>query len=235
MKLLALDIESLSLVADFGIILCIGFKEVGVGRAEVMSLMDYNFDARDLFKAEKQLLKDVSKRMLEADVWLTHYGQRFDIPYINSRLLYHNLPTLPTTFPHIDTWKVARNTLKLSSNRLKSISTFLGTDDEKNAIRPGIWVRALGGHEPSMRYIVDHCRLDVLVLEEVYNRIRCLVTEHPNKGLIDGRGGCTICGSLHIQKRGFHVTRTRKYQRFQCQDCGGWSKGLKPLEIATRR
>jgi len=112
-----------------------------------------------------------------------------------------------------------------------TISEFIGTKDEKNAIKPEQWIRALGGHRSSMDYIVEHCRRDVLVLEEVYERLKPLVLDHPNKGLIDGRGGCGVCGEKKLQKRGTHITRTRKYQRFQCVGCGAWSKGLKPIEV----
>lgn len=229
MNILAWDIEASNLSADFGIVLCVGFKTVEGRKPEVFNILDYS--KGDLIKAEKQLLKAVSEKLLSADVWLTHFGTHYDIPFINSRLLYHQLPVLPPTFSHIDTWKISRNRLKLRNNRLITISEFLGTKDEKNAIKPEQWLRALGGHKASMDYIVEHCYRDVLVLEEAYLRLRPLVLDHPSRGLVDGRGGCGVCGGKTLQKRGYHITRTRKYQRFQCQDCGAWSKGLKPVEV----
>lgn len=229
MRILAWDLECSGLNADFGIILCAGFKEVGSShKPEVYNILDYT--GKDLIAAEKELLKDISNRLLDSDVWLTHYGTWFDVPFVNSRLLYHNLPTLPANYAHLDTWKISRNRLKLRSNRLVTISEFIGTKDEKNAIKPEQWIRAIGGHKPSMAYIVDHCKRDVAVLEEVYNKLRPLVLDHPNKGLIDGRGGCGVCGEKKLEKRGFHITRTKKFQRFQCKACGAWSKGTKPLE-----
>lgn len=233
MRILAWDLECSNLSADFGIILTAGFKEVGEGKPEVYNILDYTGEDRDLIRAEKRLLKDISTRLLDCDVWLTHYGTWYDIPFVNTRLLYHGLPVLPPNFAHIDTWKVSRNRLKLRNNRLATISDFLKTDDEKNAIKPEQWIRALGGHRPSMNYIVDHNRRDVLVLEEVYSILRPLVLDHPNKNLVDGRGGCSKCGATKLQKRGTHLTRTRKYQRYQCQNCGGWSRSVKPLEILT--
>lgn len=228
-KILAYDIEASNLSADFGIILCVGFKEVGKGKADVLNILHYTDKSGDLIKAEKELLKDVSKRLLDCDAWLTHYGTWYDNVFVNTRLLYHKLPVLPPNFAHMDTWKIARNRLKLRNNRLITISDFLGTKDEKNAIKPEQWIRALGGHKKSMDYIVEHCRRDVLVLEEVYERLKPLILDHPNKGLIDGRGGCGICGKDTLQKRGTHITRTRKYQRYQCTSCGSWSKGVKPI------
>lgn len=233
MRILAYDIEASNLAADFGIVLTFGSKIVEHDEpVEVLNILDYAGADGDLIRAEKQLLKDICKRMLDSDVWLGHFSTYYDLPFLNTRLLYHKLPVLPANYSQIDTWKIARNRLKLRNNRLITISEFLGTEDEKNAIRPEQWIRALGGHRPSMDYIVEHNRRDVLVLEEAYLRLRPLVLDHPNRGLIDGRGGCSVCGAERLQKRGYHVTRTRKYQRYQCRECGSWSKGTKPLQIS---
>lgn len=228
MKILAWDLECSSLNADFGIILTFGSKIVGQGKPEVLNILD--FPGRDLIAKEKNLLKVTSSRLLGADVWLGHYACYFDLPFLNTRLLYHHLPVLPPNFSLIDTWRISRNRLKLRSNRLNTIQGFLKLKDAKNAILPEQWIKAMGGHRPSMAYIVEHCRRDVLVLEEAYMRLRPLVLDHPSKGLIDGRGGCGVCGSPKLHARGFHVTRTRKYRRFQCQSCGSWSKSVKPVE-----
>lgn len=230
MKILSWDLECSSLNADYGVILCCGFKEVDGPKPEVLNAFDYRSKDNDLIKAERRLLKDVSKRLLQADVWLTHYGTWFDIPFLNTRLLYHRLPIVPANFNHIDTWKISRNRLKLRNNRLVTIQSFLKTDTEKNAIKPEQWIRALGGHQKSMDYIVEHCRRDVVALAEVYKIIRPLVLDHPNRGLIDGRGGCSVCGAEKLQKRGFHITRVYRWQRYQCTGCGAWSRSTKPLE-----
>jgi hypothetical protein len=206
---------------------------VNKGRAEVHSILDYTDASGDLIKAEKRLLKDISKRLMESDVWLTHYGTWYDTIFVNTRLLYHRLPVLPPNFPHIDTWKVARNRLKLRNNRLITISEFLGTDEEKNAIKPEQWIRALGGHRSSMNYIVEHCRRDVVVLEEVYNLIKPLILDHPHTGLVGKKGECPYCGSKRLQKRGEHRTRTRFYQRYHCQNCLRWPRSAKPTQVFT--
>src|SRR6266446_4770077 len=109
MKILALDIEASNLSADFGIVLTFGSRMVeGEKKTQVFNILDYQKNY-DLIAAEKRMLKDISKRMMEADVWLTHYGTWYDLPFINSRLLYHRLPVLPANFSHIDTWKISRN------------------------------------------------------------------------------------------------------------------------------
>jgi len=234
-RILAWDIEASNLSADFGIVLCVGFKIVGEGKPEVLNVLDYQGKDKDIIKAERRLLLDVSERLLAADAWLTHYGSRgrYDLNFVNTRLLYHRLPLLPPKHPQIDTQKISYNDLKLHNNRLITIQEFLGLENEKNAIKGEQWIRALGGHGPSMAYLVDHCRRDVLVLEEVYLLLRPLATDHPNKGLIDGSEGCSVCGSTKLQRRGYHVTRCFKFRRLQCQDCGSWSRERKAVETAT--
>ena len=231
-RILAWDIEASNLSADFGMILCVGYKVVGEGRPRVLSILDYN--ETNPLRAEKRLLKDISAVLLSADVWVYQFGMYYDLPFVNSRLLYHGLPVLPPNFPAVDTWKVSRNRLKLRNNRLVTISEFLGTKDEKNPIKGEQWIRALAGHRPSMGYIVDHCRLDVLVLEEVYLRLRPLVLDHPFTGR-GGPGKCATCGGRRLQYRGYHLTRTRKYRRFQCQSCGKWDHDKTPVKTISNR
>lgn len=235
LKILALDIEASNLSADFGIVLTFGSKVVGEGKVEVLNILDYTDKGGDLIKAEKGLLKDVTKRMLDADVWLGHYAVYYDIPFLNTRLLYHGLPVLPANHPLIDTWRVSRNRLKLRNNRLATISDFMKTEDEKNAIKPEQWIRALGGHKKSMDYIVEHNRRDIVVLEEVYLRLRPLVLDHPNMTLPDGRGECRNCGSDKLQRRGRHTTKQSQYWKYQCQDCASWQRGSKPIARAKTR
>jgi hypothetical protein len=61
-------------------------------------------------------LRDLIDR---ADALVAHYGSRFDLPFVNTRCLEHGeLPPAPATM--IDTWRIARNTLAMTSNRLKN-------------------------------------------------------------------------------------------------------------------
>jgi len=231
MKIVAWDLECSGLNADYGIILCAGFKTVGEGKAKVISITDFPLYEKDPTN-DRELVKAIYNELLKADVWLTWFGTYFDIPFINSRLLFHGLPTLPGNYPHIDGWKTAKHRLKLRNNRLVTVQDFLGLDTEKDAVKGPVWIKAMSGHKPSLRYIIEHCRKDVKVLEEAYNRLRPLIIDHPHRDT-DGTE-CPVCGEGRLQKRGFHITRTRKYQRYQCQSCGVWSKDRKPTWISKR-
>jgi uncharacterized protein YprB with RNaseH-like and TPR domain len=229
-RIVCWDIEATNLNADFGIILCCGFKEIGK-KAEVFSILDYN-SGGDLIRAEKLLLRDMHKELMKADVWVCHFGCYYDIPFVNSRLLYHRLPLVPPNHPLVDTWKISRKKLKLRNNRLNTISEFLKTDEHKNPIKPEQWTRALGGHKKSMQYIVEHCRRDVVVLDEVYQLLKPLETSHPNVSLMNGkRDGCRNCGSQDMQLRGFSYTKAYRYRRYQCVTCGAWGRYGKNIPL----
>ncbi len=154
------------------------------------------------------------------------HNSRFDTPYIQTRLMYHGLkPMAPTA--HIDTWRICKYKLKLNSNRLDTISKFLNVKYEKTPIDFRHWIKAMAGNKASLKYIVQHNRYDVLVLEEVYNRIRVLCPTHPNMNILSAyQTACPTCGvDGKLQKRGWNIAKTTKSQRYQCMDCGGWSKG----------
>ena len=48
---------------------------------------------------------------------------------------------------------------------------------------------------------------------------------YPNAA-IDGGHSCPHCGHDKLQARGFQHSKTRRYKRFQCKSCGGWSKAV---------
>ena len=226
MRILVWDIEASNLSADFGIVLCVGSKVVGEKRVTVPTILDYVRPGdRSLLTAEKRLLRAVSKTLIDSDVWVTHFGTHYDIGFVNARLIYHGLKPLPTNHPHVDTWKISRYKLRLSSNRLATISTFLKTGDEKNKIKPEQWLGALSGNKAAMAYIAEHCRLDCLVLEEVYLRLRPLMTNHP-RGVANATE-CHACGSKRMMSNGWRRTATKVYRRVQCKDCGAWGHDTK--------
>ena len=220
------DIESTRLEADFGFVICASYKELGSKKIVTHSIDDYPNFKKDPTN-DKFLLRDLKAGLEKADVLVGHYSTRFDLPFINGRLLHHGLtPVAP--IPHVDTWRVSRNRLKITRNSLAALAEFFGFD-EKTYLNKNIWVRASAGHRPSIKYIIEHCEQDVRVLEDVYTKIRVLAPDHPNINLTrfvtksDPR--CPICGSHKLQKRGYIIARTRRSPRYSCQECGSWSRG----------
>ena len=222
------DIEATNLNANFGYILSIAVKDLDEKKVRVYSIADYPRYKKDPTN-DKDLVRDAAADLGSAGVWVTWYGARFDVPFVNTRLIGHGLPPMPPV-PHIDGWRIAKYKLKMNSNRLASVSGFLNVE-EKTPLNGPIWIKASAGDKKSLDYIVEHNIQDVIVLEQVYHRIRPLITSGPNVSLLQnmesakGVNACPICASLRLQKRGLTSTATTRKQRYQCQDCGGWSIG----------
>lgn len=229
-KLCFFDLECSGLRANFSYLLSFGWKFQGEKKANVISIADYPLYEKDPTN-DKQLLKDARDILMESDIICGHYSSRFDLPYLNSRLLYHKMRTVPSNIPHIDTWKVARYKLALNSNRLDTIAKFLEVPHSKTPVSGPQWIRAQAGHKKSLKYVIDHNRADIYVLEEVYDRIRCLITNHPNVNIVTGNNpACPVCGGVKLQKRGWNIAGVSRSRRYHCRTCGAWSRG-KPERV----
>jgi predicted RNA-binding Zn-ribbon protein involved in translation (DUF1610 family) len=243
-KILLFDIECTNLKADFGQMLCFGWKWYGdKGRAKVKDITEFprrfSADPTD----DKELVKFAREIMLQADILVGWFSSLFDYPFIQTRLLAHGLDPLPP-IAHDDGWRIARYGLRLHSNRLASVQQFLGLE-EKTPILPNTWRRAMAGHKPSIRYVVTHCRQDVDTLEQAYTKLRPFSKQPTNVNLTRdqnflaeqkrlGKLLCPRCGSSRMIKRGQALAKTSVRQRFQCQDCGGWSTGPSTRLVVAR-
>lgn len=219
-RILIWDIESSHLKADFGTVLAIGWKWLGEKKTHVLSLADFKkfttdpIDDRDLIDAF------VSSVYNTASLTITYNGIRFDLPYINAKCLEHDLP-LPAPVPMLDVYlSIVRGKLALSRKSLQNVCYFLKLSNEKTPVEGRIWKRASSGHKGSLKYIVDHCKADVLVLEEAYMKLRPLLRGHPR---VAGWGPCRYCGKDTLQSRGLVLSSDRvQKRRHYCSSCGGW-------------
>lgn len=222
-RILLWDLETTNLRADFGFILAAGYKWLGEKRSHVLTIGD--FDASNFRAKEKALVKAFAEVLDSADISVTHNGQRYDHPWINAKMREHRLtkngaPWYLKAIPQVDTLQIARKHLKaVSRKRLDTLSSYLGTYAEKTPVEGHIWVDAAMGRKSALKYIIDHCRADVAVLEEVYLILRPLLVGHPR---VQGFGPCRYCGSYNLERRGYAYSSNRGPQiHLVCRDCGG--------------
>lgn len=224
-KILIWDLETstFGFKANSGFILCAGIKEFGKPGVEMYKRDNLVPDPLN----DKKLVMRIAKRLSEADMWVTHNGRWFDIPFLNSRLLRYGLPPLPTV-PHFDTCELAYKRLKLK-NSLEALGEYLGCKISKFKVSFDEWVRAYAGNYKSLAKIVKHCVHDVKLTEEVYTKLRPMGFKHPNIALINEDGTqCPVCGAKDtLQSRGFLPAQVNKAKRYQCiprkGGCGAWS------------
>jgi uncharacterized protein YprB with RNaseH-like and TPR domain len=167
MKLAMVDGEMTNLDANFGRTLVFAIKPLGKDPT-----MFVETDYKSRFPGDDKLLVEaVRDEMHKYDTWVTWYGRKFDLPFLNTRLIIHKSDHQLQNRFHIDLWETCRKKLKLHSNRLEAAAIALDVEHSKTHITPSVWCKAAAGDKPSLKYIIEHCKLDVFVLEEVYLRL----------------------------------------------------------------
>lgn len=220
-RILLFDLEFNGLNANFGWIYCMSYKWYGEKKIWTMSLRDFKSFKEDPTD-DRLLCIAASGVVSSADVLVGHYSTRCDLPYLQTRLAEHSLPPAASV-PHVDTWRIARDKLRLNSNRLDSLASLLKSPVKKTHLDATVWRKAAAGHVPSLKYIEDHCEKDIKVLEWCYERLRPLMTSHPHLALREA-AGCPKCGHGPMQSRGWNLKKAGRTRRMQCQSCGGWSE-----------
>ena len=170
---------------------------------------------------DSRIIKSIHKLMEVADVIVAHNGDRFDIPTLNARFVTHGLQP-PGIYKSVDTLKIARNKFKFTSNRLDALGMFLGLGRKLDTGGFQLWRDVMDGCSKAMIKMVNYCKQDVLLLEQVYLKLRAWDNKHPNAAMFtDGTERvCNVCGSTHIHSKGDTVTNSKVYKRFKCQECG---------------
>lgn len=182
-------------------------------------LSDALTSQESLDRDDFRIVKSIWKLVDEADIVITHNGDKFDNKRLNTRFLYHNLKSV-SHYQSIDTLIVARNNFSFSSNRLDAINNFLGLP-RKSETGFDLWKRAWFGDAEALKEMEVYNRNDVSILEDLYFRLRGYIKNHPNMNLWNEENVsvCPNCGSTELDWKGFYYTYTGKYKSFRCENC----------------
>jgi len=215
-------------------ILSVAWKWLGEKTTHVKGLLDMGNNLYTKKGDDKALTELIANLFNEADVVVAHNGDGFDIKKVNAKILENGLP-IPSFYKSVDTLKVARKYFKFNSNKLDDLGNILkvGRKQEHQGFK--LWLGCLEGDEKSWKKMKAYNKQDVVLLEQVYLKLRPWIENHPNLNLITGSmGACPKCTSTNVIKRGFGYTKVSMYQKYQCLDCGGWSSGER-ITSATLR
>jgi hypothetical protein len=169
----------------------------------------------------KKMMKSLHTLLDEADVVVHYNGASFDIPVINTAFVELGFKP-PSPYKQVDLLRVVRSQFKFTSNKLEHVAKQLGVG-EKHTTTFELWTGCMNHDEDSWATMEAYNIQDVLILENLYQKLKPWVKNHPNFGVYEEDGlVCTNCGSHHYIKRGFSFTNSGKYQRLNCTDCGAW-------------
>lgn len=176
--------------------------------------------------SEKQLVKELWNLFNEADIIIAHNGNKFDKRKANAKFIQFGFNP-PEPYKTIDTLLIARKHFAFNSNKLNDLGILLEIGEKVKHTGFDLWLGCMKNDPKSWALMKKYNKQDVLLLERVYLKLRPWIDNHPNLSVLtDLPNGCPNCASPNLQRRGFGITRTGKYQRYQCLDCGGWSQGL---------
>jgi DNA polymerase III epsilon subunit-like protein len=179
----------------------------------------------DKSQNDRKLLKEFIAIANEATELIGHNSDKYDLAWIRTRALYHDLPMFPK-YSTIDTLKIARSKFRFNSNRLDYIATFLGIG-HKVETHFSLWKQILlSNDEYAKKEMIHYCKEDVRLLEKVYLRLQGHTESKVHYGVLSGSGkhSCTSCGSKNVKIAKTRLTATgRKNVQYQCKDCGRYS------------
>jgi DNA polymerase III epsilon subunit-like protein len=242
-RILTIDIETSPIVAytwgpkwetnlievvEQGQIICYSAKYLN-GKQITKALPDYKGYKPGKLD-DKNLVKDIHKLISNSDIVVTQNGVNFDMKYINSRFLIHNLPPA-SPYKNIDTKIEAKRYLRMPSYSLDDMGEYFGLGRKMEHEGFALWKKCMAGDKQAWNKMKKYNAQDVLLTEKVYLKLRPFMKTHPNVAAFDEVVGCPKCGSEDFQKRGYQVNTSVKYQRVQCNDCHGWYKIGKAIPL----
>jgi uncharacterized protein YprB with RNaseH-like and TPR domain len=166
-----LDIEASNLKADFGLLLTWCIYDPTAKRIWSDQLKKSDF-TDDLGREDKRITKSAIDCILSFDRIVTYFGAGYDIPFLRTRAIHNGLEFVPYgQVLHTDLYFVARNRLKLSSNRLENVCRNILGKTQKTRIENKYWLAGQRGNQDALAYILDHNEKDVIDLERAYRKL----------------------------------------------------------------
>jgi uncharacterized protein len=230
MRILAIDVETKFITAavwslwephiainqifDAGGMICYAARYVGEKTMHFRRLGDKDF------------LTHLHKLIEDADSLLTFNGKRFDAKKINTAFLLAGMKP-PAPCRHIDLYQTVKQNFSLPSNKLQYISGVLGIGQKTDHEGFPLWIKCADGDEKAWKKMMTYNKRDVVLLENLYDKLKGWVKQHPSHSIEQEAAVCTNCGGKKLQARGWALTAAGRYQRYQCQSagCGKWMRG----------
>lgn len=174
-------------------------------------------------KCDKYLLEEFSKIMSEADEVISHNGDRFDIPWLRGRCLYHRI-TFPTYVKSLDTYVKSKAQFRLNSFKLDYIAKFLGVGGKIETGGWESWVKiTLHNDQEALDQMIKYCNNDVIILEDVFKELLNYIKVNTHVGVFNGlsKCSCPTCGSDNTSYLKPWITDRGTIQRImKCNSCG---------------
>lgn len=191
-----------------------------LGEKKVHYLSRHDFDKYEDFVFALWSILD------EADIAIAHNGRKFDDRMANRFFIKVGL-TPPAPYRSIDTLQAARAYFKFQGNSLNELGEYLEVGQKEKVTYADLEEDFMSDNpsRATLKAMEKYNKQDVVLLENVYLKLRPYIKNHPNLAIISQKPNtCVACESDHLQSRGYAVSNSAVYKRFQCQTCGKWQR-----------
>lgn len=235
MRLLTIDIETrpiegyvwslwgqnvgINQIKDPGGLLCFAAKFHGERRIHFHSAWE---------DGEKGMARALHKLLDEADAVAGWNSDKFDVRWIQAQFLKHGMGK-PSSFVKVDLMKSVKRQVYLPSYKLDFVAQWLGVGRKVRTGGFDLWSDVLSGCQKARNKMRRYNIGDTTLTEQVFDRLNAKgwVIGLPNASVTEGHC-CSnpTCQSENLVRRGYSVTKTRRYARWQCKDCGTWMQSV---------
>ncbi len=148
---------------------------------------------------------------------VAHNGDRFDLRWLRGRAMKHGLPMFPN-YTTVDTLKVIKRLAYLNSNKLDYLGEYFGLG-RKHKVGFDLWRQVLlDNDEASLRTMVRYCKRDVVLLKDVYEKVRKYAS--PPDSITGNVLECPSCKGARMRVHGRGITKAGSPRIvLRCRDC----------------
>lgn len=191
-------------------------SDKGKPKALKMDMSKHDINAYD-DDADKEMLIEFMKVYSKADLTVAHNGRRFDIAKMRARLVKFELPDIsPVMFD--DSYGFTKN-IAFTSHKLDHLGKFLGVG-RKTHVGLDCWINIMKGDKKALNKMAEYNKQDVILLRDVYRKLRRYGKSKLNMSAFVGRNTCSYCrGPTVMRKDGFKYTNAGKFQVYECGTC----------------
>ena len=208
------DIHKEQIIADWSV-LCWSAKWLDDPRMITDCLTQKEALARD----DRRICQSMWKLLDDSDVVIAQNGRRFDLPKLNTRFWKWKLGQ-PSSYKIIDTLDAAKRTFGMTYNSLDYLGEYLGAG-RKLKTDFQLWIDCDHGNKDALARMSEYNQQDVILLEEVYLKMRGWIPNHPKfTTYAKIIGVCPVCMNDDIKNIGLYTANVKQYQEFRCGKCG---------------
>lgn len=180
---------------------------------------------------KEEMLAQAHRLLSEADVVVGYNSKGFDMKHLNREFVLAGMEP-PAPYAQVDLLHVVRRQFKFTSNKLDYVAQALNLGEKTSHSGFQLWLDCMQNNDSAWSLMRKYNKHDVVLTEKLYDKLLPWIHSHPSYALHDGNRNdlCPNCGSENLRREGFAMTNLGRYQRFQCVDCGKWSRSGKRVE-----